>query len=100
MVGNKDGYIVQFKKCRGRKAALNALIDLMCDNIVEPENQIVGIAHADAYEESLYIMEEVQKRITVKEFINTTYDFCTGSHVGPDTIAIFFMAKDRELENN
>lgn len=100
LVGNKDGYIVQFKKCRGRKAALNALIDLMCDNIVEPENQIVGIAHADAYEESLYIMEEVQKRITVKEFINTTYDFCTGSHVGPDTIAIFFMAKDRELENN
>ncbi|MBQ7606135.1 MAG: DegV family protein [Firmicutes bacterium] len=100
LVGNKDGYIVQFKKCRGRKAALNTLIDLMCDNIVEPENQIVGIAHADAYEESLYIMEEVQKRITVKEFINTTYDFCTGSHVGPDTIAIFFMAKDRELENN
>ncbi len=100
LVGNKDGYIVQFKKCRGRKAALNTLIDLMCDNIVEPENQIVGIAHADAYEESLYIMEEVQKRITVKEFINTTYDFCTGSHVGPDTIAIFFMAKDRELDNN
>ncbi len=100
LVGNKDGYIVQFKKCRGRKAALNTLIDLMCGNIVEPENQIVGIAHADAYEESLYIMEEVQKRITVKEFINTTYDFCTGSHVGPDTIAIFFMAKDRELENN
>ncbi len=100
LVGNKDGYIVQFKKCRGRKAALNTLIDLMCGNIVEPENQIVGIAHADAYEESLYIMEEVQKRITVKEFINTTYDFCTGSHVGPDTIAIFFMARDRELENN
>lgn len=100
LVGNKDGYIVQFKKCRGRKAALNTLIDLMCDNIVEPENQIVGIAHADAYEESLYIMEEIQKRITVKEFINTTYDFCTGSHVGPDTIAIFFMAKDRELDNN
>ena len=26
--GNKDGYIVQFKKCRGRKAALNTLINL------------------------------------------------------------------------
>ena len=31
--GNKDGYIVQFKKCRGRKAALNALVSLVCDNI-------------------------------------------------------------------
>lgn len=95
--GNKDGFIVQFKKCHGRKAALNTLINLMCDNIVNPEEQIVGIAHADAYEESLYVMEEIQKRIKVREFINTTYDYCTGSHVGPDTIAIFFMAKDREL---
>lgn len=95
--GNKDGYIVQYKKCRGRKSALNELISLVCDNIVDPENQIIGIAHADAYEDSLYIMEQIQKRIKVRNFINTSYDFCTGSHVGPDTIALFFMAKDREL---
>lgn len=95
--GNKDGYIVQYKKCRGRKSALNELISLVCDNIVDSENQIIGIAHADAYEDSLYIMEHIQKRIKVRDFINTSYDFCTGSHVGPDTIALFFMAKDREL---
>ena len=95
--GNKDGYIVQYKKCRGRKSALNELISLVCDNIVDSENQIIGIAHADAYEDSLYIMEQIQKRIKVRVFINTSYDFCTGSHVGPDTIALFFMAKDREL---
>jgi len=96
--GNKDGFIVQFKKCRGRKAAINTLIDLVCNNIENPEEQIIGIAHADAYEESLYMMEEIQKRIKVREFINTSYDFCTGHHVGPDTLAMFFMAKDRELE--
>ena len=95
--GNKDGYIVQYKKCRGRKSALNELISLVCDNIVDSENQIIGIAHADAYEDSLYIMEQIQKRIKVRDFINTSSDFCTGSHVGPDTIALFFMAKDREL---
>lgn len=97
LCGNKDGYIVQYKKCRGRKSALNELISLVCDNIVDSENQIIGIAHADAYEDSLYIMEQIQKRIKVRDFINTSYDFCTGSHVGPDTIALFFMAKDREL---
>ena len=96
--GNKDGYIVQYKKCRGRKAALHDLISLVCNNIVEPEKQIIGIAHADAYEDSLYIMEEIQKRIKVRGFINTSYDFCTGSHVGPDTIAMFFMGNDRELQ--
>ena len=45
--GNKDGFIVQYKKCRGRKAALNELVSLVCDNITEPEKQIIGIAHAD-----------------------------------------------------
>lgn len=98
--GNKDGYIVQYKKCRGRKSVIHELISLVCNNIVEPEKQIIGIAHADAYEESLYIMEEIQKRVKVRGFINTSYDFCTGSHVGPDTLALFFMGKDRELSGN
>lgn len=96
--GSKEGVIVQFKKCRGRKKALATLIDLVCDNIVEPEKQIIGIAHADCYEESLYVMEKIQERVHVREFINTSYDFCTGSHVGPETIALFFIAADRELE--
>lgn len=95
--GNKDGFIVQFKKCRGRKSALNTLVSLVCANIVNPEEQIIGIAHADAYEDSLYVMEEIRKRVKLRGFINTSYDYCTGSHVGPDTIALFFMAKDREL---
>ena len=95
--GNKDGYIVQYKKCRGRKAALNTLVSLVCETIIDPKEQIIGIAHADSYEDSLYVMEEIQKQIQVREFINTSYDYCTGSHVGPDTIALFYMAKDREL---
>lgn len=95
--GNKDGFIVQYKKCHGRKAALNTLISLVCDNVVDPENQILGIAHADAYEEARYIMDGITKRIKVRAFIDTTYDFCTGSHVGPETIALFFLGKDREL---
>ena len=95
--GNKDGYIVSYKNVRGRKAVLNELIHLFCETIENPEDQIVGIAHADAYEDSLYMMEEIQKKVKVREFINTSYDYCTGSHVGPDTIALFYMAKDREL---
>ena len=98
--GDREGHIVQFRKCHGRKAALNALVSLLLDNIENPEEQILGIAHADAYEESQYIMKRITDRIKVRGFINTTYDMCTGSHVGPDTIAIFFLGKDRELTGN
>lgn len=98
--GDKDGYIVTYKNVRGRKAALNTLVNLVCSNIVDSEQQIIGIAHADAYEDSLYIMNKIQERIKVRDFINTSYDFCTGSHVGPDTIALFFIGNDRELSKN
>lgn len=95
--GNADGFIVEYKKCRGRKKSLDTLVELVCNNIIHPEEQIIGIAHADAYEDSLYVMEKIQDRVKLRGFINTSYDYCTGSHVGPDTIALFFMAKDREL---
>lgn len=55
------------------KSALNELVNLVCDNIVEPEKQILGIAHADAYEDSLYIMDKIQQKIKVRDFINTSY---------------------------
>ncbi|MBQ4254362.1 MAG: DegV family protein, partial [Erysipelotrichaceae bacterium] len=87
------------KKVRGRKKSISDLINYVINNVVDPENQILGIAHADAYEESLYIMEKIQEKIKVRDFINTTYDFGTGSHVGPDTIALFFIGEDRELSN-
>ena len=92
---NKDGYIVTYKNVRGRKAALNTLINLVCDNIIKPEEQIIDIAHADAYEDSLYIMDKIRERINIRDFINTSYDFCTGSHVGPNTITLFFLGKDK-----
>ena len=98
--GNAEGFIVCFKKCAGRRMALKNLVDIVCDNIVEPAKQIIGIAYADAYEDAKWVMEEILKRISVREFLDTSYDFCTGSHVGPDTIALFFMGKDRELEGN
>lgn len=96
--GNKEGFIVQFKKCRGRKKSLDTLVDLVCDNIVEPEKQILGIAQADVYEESCYVVDRIKERVNLKGVINTSYDYCTGTHVGPDTIALFFIANDRELE--
>lgn len=94
--GSKDGFIVSFKKCRGRKKALEALVDIVVDNIVDPENQIFGIAHADAYEDTLWMTEKILEKIKVKEVMNATYDFCTGAHAGPDTIAVFYIGKDRE----
>lgn len=97
--GNAGGYIVEFKKIRGRKKSLEELINLVVNNIENPSEQILGIAHADAYEEALIVANRIDEKVHPKEIMITSYDYCTGSHVGPDTIALFFIAKDRELGN-
>ena len=35
------------------------------------------------------------REIGVKDIITEYYDICTGSHVGPGTVALFFYGKDR-----
>lgn len=95
--GSQDGFIVQFKNIRGRKKALEELVNACCDNIVCAEKQILAITHADAYEEACFVRDKILEKVAAAEFIDTPYDYCTGSHAGPGAIAIFFIAKDREL---
>ena len=40
-------------------------------------------------------LAEKVKALGAKDVIIEYYDLCTGSHVGPGTLALFFMGKDR-----
>ena len=86
--GDKDGYIVSYKNVRGRKSALNTLIDLVCNNIIHPEKQIIGIAHADAYEDSLYIMKKIQEKS--KYVISSTHLMTSAPEVMSVLIPLHF----------
>lgn len=88
--------IESFGKVRGRKKALLTIYNRLCENIVDPENQIVYIAHCDAEEEALKLANMIKENVKVKDVYVNYYDMCTGSHVGPGTIAIFYYAKERE----
>ena len=44
-------------------------LDVYKRQITDPENQIIGVAHADAYEDSLYVIEQIKKRIKVRDVI-------------------------------
>ena len=92
--GSYESNIELYEKVRGRKMALKALADIVVRKIVNPESQIVYLTHCNCLEDA----ETVKKMILEK--INTTieiyhYDFVTGSHVGPGTVAIFYEGHDR-----
>ncbi len=81
-------------KERGRKKSLSAIVEAFKELVIDPENQTIAITHADCEEDALWIAEQV-KALGAKNVIIEYYDLCTGSHVGPGTIALFFLGKDR-----
>ena len=95
--GESPARLVFSGRERGRKKALSALIRAYEENVDKTVPQTIAIAHADCEEEALALAEELKKR-GAQNILIEHYDLCTGSHVGPDTMALFFFGKDRRAE--
>lgn len=93
--GNELGKIIVHEKVRSRQRSLQALADHTIARLVNPSEEYVAIAHCDAQEDAQFVADAIRAKCPVKEFIIRCYDLCTGAHVGPGTIAIFFFGQDR-----
>ena len=96
--GDPEGKIVCFAKPRGRKrsiAELGALYDRL---VVHPENQTVCIAHGDCLPEAEALAERLRANHPPKEIMIEMYEPVTGAHVGPGTIALFFLSNSKVRE--
>jgi DegV family protein with EDD domain len=89
-----NGKISSAGKERGRKKALAQVAQMFADTVTGAENQLVCIAHADCEEDALALAELV-KAHGAKNIAINMYDVCTGSHVGPGTVALFYIGKER-----
>ncbi len=92
--GTTPAKLVVCGKVKGRKKAISELLAAFDENVVDPASQTVAIAHADCEEDALALKVSLEER-GVRECIVEYYDLCTSSHVGPGTLALFYMGKDR-----
>jgi DegV family protein with EDD domain len=92
--GNENGEIVTFNKVLGRKKAIESLAQRYSHLVSNPELQTVGIAHADCEDDARCLAELINKRKPPKDILTVMYEPVTGSHVGPGTLALFFMGGD------
>lgn len=92
--GDANGKIVICGTEHGRRKALTHLADQFAKNAIGPESQTVCIAHADCAEDAELLRDMLYAR-GASDVVIQMYDICTGSHVGPGTVALFFMGKER-----
>ena len=92
---DNEGRLISVTKARGRKAALNTLID-KCGELGEDiKNGTIFISHADCKDDADYIAEQIAAKFGGSVDIITDVGAVIGAHSGPGTIALFFVGKER-----
>jgi len=92
--GNENGKIVSFEKIRGRKRTIERLAEKYDELVVEPENQIVGISHADCPEDAQKLIELISRNKPPKEIMLVDHEPATGSYLGPGALALYFAGDE------
>ena len=95
LYGTTDGHIVSCAKVRGRKKAIDAIVDQYAKKQLDAENRIVAISHGDCLEEAQLLAEKVRAVANPKQLIIVPHEPFSGAHVGPGMLALFFYGKER-----
>ncbi len=85
------GKIEAYKKVRGRKASILELAELYRQKVVDAGKQLVAISHCDCPDDAGVLAELVCSIAKPLELIVRCHEPMTGSHLGPDSLALFFM---------
>lgn len=91
---NEEGKLIPGGKARGRKAAMEALVDAVERLAVNPEEQIIGISHSDCMEDAVALEMMIRAKWDVKDVILTEIGPVIGAHCGPGTLAVFFVGTE------
>lgn len=92
--GNENGQIINFAKIRGSKKAIASIADIYDKLVVDAATQTVCIAESDAPEDTDLLIELLNKNNPPKEILRVCYEPVTGAHVGPGTVALFFLSDE------
>ncbi len=92
---NAEGKLVPFQKVRGRKKAINKLIDQLKTYGKDINGQKICISHCDAMDDAIILQNEIAKIYPDCTFIIGNIGAVVGSHSGPGTLALFFMGEKR-----
>lgn len=92
----KEGKVIPGAKVKGRKKAINYLLNELEEKSVNLEEQMIYVAHADCKEDAEKVREKIIENFKVKEVLVHNIGPVIGTHAGPDALAIIFLGVDRE----
>jgi DegV family protein with EDD domain len=92
---NDEGKLIPVTKVKGRKKSIKALAEELDKRIVNEEEQVVFISHADCLEDAKLLEKLILEKRKVKEIIINTIGPVIGAHTGPGAVTVFFLGEKR-----
>ena len=93
---NREGKIVSTDKIRGRKKALNFIVEKAVEN-ADPTLSPLMIVHADALADAERVRDQLIAKIPGAEVMIENVGPVIGAHCGPGTVAVSFIGKERAV---
>lgn len=94
----EEGTLELLKKVRGRKNALNLMINYFSSCLLDPEEPVV-ITHTDCEEEAFQLADKLKESFGLTDVTVSMGHASMGVHTGPDTIGLYFLSKQKEPKN-
>ncbi|MBQ8312754.1 MAG: DegV family protein [Clostridia bacterium] len=92
-----EGKLAAAEKVRGRRKAMNYIIDKAVENIEDQKESIALLLHADAYEDALRFKDMAQAKLPDLTIRIENVGPVIGAHAGPGTLAFCFLGKKRPM---
>ena len=95
LINDVDGYQTGLKKVKGRQKSFEEVVNLLKENIINPEEQTVYFAHSDCNKEEVEQLKNMIKdAIPCKEIYVSYIGPIIGGSIGPDAVALAAFGKE------
>ena len=100
IISDAKGQNYAVKKVKGRKNSILEIINMIKENIINAEEQIIHVVHADAVEDAEYVKDLIVREINPKGVELHLMGPIIGVSTGPGTLGIYFKGKKVTVEGN
>lgn len=91
-----EGHLIPVEKVRGRRQSLDALVRHMGKTAQLEHAKTVFLSHGDAQQDIDYVAAQVREKFPGTKIYINMIGPVIGAHSGPGTIALFFMADNKD----
>ena len=92
---DNNGALQVIGKERGRKKALNKIVEMAVKQAEGWDNDIIMITHGDCIEDAEYVASLVRQKMGIDNILINNIGTVIGSHTGPGVVAVFCMGNER-----